>query len=124
MDRVEKEFILLVGEPWDFEGPDGPNRIHVILNAEVAGPAVENWSASYLLFEVRAPFTFEGRLYTHLLAAPRYASDTLEAIREDGGVVGVAGLHVDPSVLEQRPLSTDDATYIVVASLEPVGEGA
>ena len=84
-----RKFSLSVGEPWDFEGPDGQNNIELELLGEVDGPNVENWATSYLLLKVIRPFSFNGEAVECLVAAPRYEGESLRSVFQNGGTVGV-----------------------------------
>jgi len=53
-------FRLMVGEPWDFSGPDGKNRVDVAIAGFVKGPDQPNWQGTHLLLKVLRSFSFRG----------------------------------------------------------------
>ena len=63
---------ISIGEPWDFEGPDGPNalrgRIVEVLPGEAGEPREQR-----LRIEVTPFKTGDGRLVSQLTASRRYA---------------------------------------------------
>jgi hypothetical protein len=115
MQRYE----LSVGEPWDFEGPDGQNRVIVDSLGTVTGPDLENWQSNYLLLRVATPFQFKGERVEQLIAAPRYEGDSLQAIQSNGGTVGVARVRPGSSLTPGEPFSQDDVHYVIIGSLSP-----
>jgi hypothetical protein len=62
---------ISVGEPWDFEGPDGPNTLRARIVEVLPGDAGEPRSQR-LKIEV-TPFEAGGRLVKWLNASRRYA---------------------------------------------------
>ena len=106
-----------VGEPWDFEGPDGQNRVVVDACGTVPGPDHKNWAPEYLLLSVTSPFEFEGERVEQLIAAPRYTGDTLQAIATNGGTVGVSRLRPGKKLAPGEAFSRDDVDYIIIGSL-------
>lgn len=114
-----RKFSLSVGEPWDFEGPDGPNTVEVELIGEVDGPDAENWSSSYLLLKVIRPFTFNGEVAERLVAAPRYEGESLKSISRKGGTVGVARVLPGKSIGPGQRLLTGDIHYCIIGELKP-----
>ncbi len=115
MQRYE----LFVGEPWDFEGPDGQNRVIVDSLGIVAGPNLENWQGNYLLLRVATPFEFKGERIEQLIAAPRYEGDSLQSIQSNGGTVGVARVRPGSSLTPGEPFSQDDVHYAIIGRLSP-----
>ena len=111
------QFVLSVGEPWKFDGPDGPNRILVDGLGRVKGPDEKNWSGEYLLLAVRSPFMFKDTLVSRLVASPRYEGDTLDQIERSGGTVGVARVLPDVKLVENGVFQSSDVEYIIIGAL-------
>ena len=76
MQRYE----ISVSEPWNSEGPDGPNRIVADGLGIVTAPDEPNWRGPYLLLQVVSPFEYHGEQVQCLTAAPRYKGDTIEML--------------------------------------------
>ena len=115
-----QRFEISVGEPWDFEGPDGPNRIVVDFAGIVNGPSLPNWQTRYLLLKVVVPFTHADELVSFLVAAPRYDGDTLESIIAKGGTVGVSRVRPTVQLSPDAKLSPAEVEYIIIGGLSRV----
>ena len=59
---------LLVGEPWDFEGPDGPNRLLVDFGGFTPGL---NRADEFILLKAVMPFQHNNKLVEFMIASPR-----------------------------------------------------
>lgn len=110
-------FELSVGEPWNFVGPDGANRIVVDFAGFVAGPKKPNWQSRYALLTVVAPFEFLGETVSHLFAAPRYVGVSIEGIVRGGGTVGVARVRSASSVAAGGAFDVADVEYVITGEL-------
>jgi hypothetical protein len=117
-----QRFQLSVGEPWNFEGPDGPNRVVVDLVGFVGGPSLPNWQDRYLLLKVVAPFTHKGERVALLVASPRYEGDTLEGIVASGGTVGVSRVRPNAQLQPGSNLDPKGVEYIIIGGLLPLRE--
>jgi hypothetical protein len=115
-----RRFELSVGEPWDFNGPDGQNRIEVGFVGLVEGPDKPNWQGQYALLEVLRPFTWGGESVERLLGAPRYRDDALEGIVRSGGTVGVSRVRAGVRLDSPGPFKVEDVEYIIIGSLRPL----
>ena len=111
-------FELIVGEPWDFENPDGRNRICLDLIGKVEGPDEKNWTDSYLLFAVLTPFEYKGEIVAQVIAAPRYVGTSLVKVRFVGGTVGVARVRPGISFNEGHKFAPSDIEYIIIGELK------
>ena len=109
---------LLVGEPWDFSGPDGGNRIELAYLGRVEGPDEENWDSAYLLFQVLHPFDFSGDSVQQLIASPRYEGDSLSKVRMLGGMVGVARVISNSGLRAKDKFSSSEVEYIIIGQLK------
>ena len=117
-----RKFSLSVGEPWDFEGPDGQNKVELELLGEVDGPIAENWATSYLLLKVIRPFSFNGEAVECLVAAPRYEGESLRSVFQNGGTVGVGRVLPGRSIHPGQKLLTSDTQYCIIGRLDPHSE--
>jgi hypothetical protein len=109
---------LIVGEPWDFSGPDGENRVELAYLGRVEGSSEKNWDSEYLLFQVLHPFEFSGNSVQQIVAAPRYVGDSLSKIRVFGGIVAVARV-IDSTGLQARnKFGPSEVEYIIIGKLK------
>lgn len=111
---------ISVGEPWDFEGPDGPNRVLVEGISIVSGPNEPYWQPSYLLLRVQHPFTYRGESVHLLVACPRYEGVTLESLERDGGTAGIARVRPNIEITAGVPFGTDDVEYFMIGTINPI----
>ena len=111
-------FELIVGEPWNFKGPDGENRIFLDLIGKVEGPDEKNWTDNYLLFKVSTPFKHKGEIVAQVIAAPRYEGTSLGWLRFVGGTVGAARVLPDVSFKEGQKFAPSDIEYIIIGELK------
>jgi hypothetical protein len=114
-------YMLSVGEPLDFEGPDGENRIIVESCGVVDGPELRNWQDRYVLLKVLTPFQCNSESVSFLLAAPRHAGLTLEGILKEGGVVGVARVRQGAQLTAGSRMDPTQVEYILIGGLSPIG---
>lgn len=111
---------ISVGEPWDFEGPDGPNRVVVESVRVVSGPNEANWQPSYLLLRVERPFTYRGETVCFLVACPRYEGMTLESLERDGGTAGIARVRPNVKITARVPFGRNDVEYFMIGTITPI----
>ncbi|MBE0684184.1 MAG: hypothetical protein IH589_19950 [Anaerolineales bacterium] len=116
MSRYE----LLVGEPWNFEGPDGQNRVLVDFVGFIPGPNLPNWADEYLLLKVVTPFQHNNELVELMVASPRHSGDTIYEIEKIGGHVGVARIRPNISIVSGRPFIPADVDYFLIGRLTPL----
>lgn len=108
---------ISVGEPWNFDGPDGQGRVLVEPSGfvRVAHDPVEGRKA--LLLRVQHPFTWEQESVEYLVAIPRYTGDTADILAERGGTVMAsrvrAGVSTDLTVFEPEQLH-----YFMIGGLQ------
>ena len=114
-----RQFILSVGEPWDFEGPDGQNRILVDVQGVVEGPKEKNWAPRYLLLHVKNPFDMDGETVKLLVASPRYKGDTIEDLQNAGGTVGCARVRPGFELLPAGSFPKESVVYCIIGGLIP-----
>jgi len=119
MPNSAHHFLLSVGEPWDFVGPDGDNRASLVLVGQVHGPNLPNWEPSYLLLSVVRPFILDGERVEQVVAAPRYSGDSLEHISQSGGTVGVARVRPGTALAHGHSFGAEDVRYCIIGSLIP-----
>jgi hypothetical protein len=118
-----KRFELLVGEPWDFKGPDGPNRVLADLVGIVSSSSASGEETRYILLAVVSPFEYQGEFVQQILAAPRYVGHIVDEIVQQGGIVNVARLRTGAILQPDQPLVMSDALFILSGSLTPQGNG-
>ena len=111
---------IFVGEPWDFEGPDGPNRILAKAEGIVTGPEREHWEGEYLLLRVKTPFKMNGKLVTLLVAAPRYVGDTLSDMIMEGCTVGIARICEGEDLRAGDKFEAEQVEYCIIGSVRPI----
>ena len=109
---------LLVGEPWNFKGPDGPNRLLVEFGEIISGPENSSW----ILLKVATPFQHDNELVELMVAYPRHKGDTIQEIAKQGGHVGVARIRPNISLVRDRPFVLADVDYFLIGSLIPLQE--
>jgi hypothetical protein len=70
----------------------GPGDIDEIILSDggvARGPDLPNWQSSYLLGICEAPTSYRGDALHYVTLAPRYVGESLDHIRQSGGMVGV-----------------------------------
>ena len=117
MFKRKRRFELLVAEPWNFDGPDGENRIVAEFEGFVNGPEEPNWQSRFLLLRPRRPFKVSGELVQFLVAAPRHAGCTLEGIADNGGSVGVLRVREGVTIWPGSNFTPEDVEYIIIGDL-------
>jgi hypothetical protein len=80
---------LLVGEPWDFEGPDGKNKILVSSVGVIHVTDNKNYDEESYLLKVIHPFIMDKQRVEFLVFQPRHTGNTIQQIASIGGVVGI-----------------------------------
>ena len=100
-------------------GPGDFPEVTVIASGYVRGPDEPNWQHDFLLLRCVPPFRYAGDEVLYLVAAPRYATDALGKIRDEGGIVGVA--RVLPNHVPQitRQIQTSHVSYLGAGVLRP-----
>ena len=116
----EARLELSVGEPWDFTGPDGANRVLVTLVGFVPGPDAPNWKKEYALLKVARPFEWEGEGVELLLAGSRHRGREIRNVVQIGGSVGVSRLRSGVVLSPGERFQAGDVEYIIIGDLLPV----
>ena len=117
-----RQYILSVGEPWDFESPDGQNRVIVVLLGFINGPCStpnKHADESYLLLEAATPFVIRGELVKFMVASPRYAGESIESVASKGGTVGVARVRPGITPIFGGAVGKSEIDYCIIGSLIP-----
>jgi hypothetical protein len=83
----------------------------------VRGPDLPNWSREYLLLCCEAPFSYNGDEVRYLLASPRYTTDGLRKIRDEGGIVGVSRVLPDHIPQITREFQPSHVSYLGAGTL-------
>lgn len=108
---------LLVGEPWNSEGPDGPNRLLVDFDGFTPG---QNRADEFILLKAVTPFQYNNELVEFMIASPRYKGSTVYEIAKQGGHVGVSRVRPNVSIARERTLMPADIDYFLIGSLTPL----
>ena len=109
---------MLVGEPWNFEGPDGPNRVLVDFVRKMTISNSRDEEKSNILLKVVTPFQDHGEQVKYLIASPRHMGDTVNDVLQFGGIVGVARVREGVSVSIDNLLTHENIVYFMVGSLQ------
>ena len=112
-------FELLVAEPSNFEGPDGPNRLLVDFDGFIPG---QNRADEYMLLKAVMPFQYNNEIVEFMIASPRHRGNTVYEIVEQGGHVGVARLRPHVSIVRDRSFMPTDIDYCFIGNLRPLQE--
>ena len=115
MSRYE----LLVGEPWDFEGPDGPNRLLVDFGGVIPS---EDRAGECILLKAVTPFIHNNERVEFMIASPRYSGNSIDEIVKQGGHVGVARIRPNVSIVSGHPFMPSDVDYFLIGRLTPLQE--
>ncbi len=107
---------LLVGEPWNFEGPDGPNRL--LVDSDGFMPS-QNGAEEYLLLKVVTPFRYNDQLVEFMIASPRHSGSIVYEIAKQGGHVSVARIRPTVAIVRDRPFPPADVEYFLAGRLTP-----
>lgn len=95
---VGKTVLISVGEPWDFESPDGDNvlrgRIRTVRPGEEPGEAAGSLAGEEIELEV-TPFSAKGGEVAWLLARARYSDQKGIIERLASGLDAEVNLHYD-----------------------------
>ena len=111
---------LIVGEPWDFEGPDGRGRILVSGLGMVYVIDNENRETESFLVQVIHPFVMEGQKVKFLVCAERHSGDIINHIASVGGTVGVWRVREGMEVQKEQKFLLRDLKYCIIGYLEVV----
>jgi hypothetical protein len=117
---MNNDYEISVGEPWDFKGPDGPNRILAKAEGTVTGPDRPNWQGEYLLLRVKIPFKMNDELVTLLVAAPRSAGDTLSKMMSEGCPAGIARFREGLDLRAGDKFEAEQVEYCILGSVRPI----
>lgn len=115
-------FVLFVGEPWDFESPDGLNRVVVFLLGAITGPSSkpnQHLHKTYLLLEAETPFVIRGEPVKFMIASARYVGESIESIASRGGTVGVARVRPGITPVQGGTIDFSEVEYCIIGSLRP-----
>lgn len=109
---------LSVGDPWDFEGPDGPNHILAEGIGIVPAPNLPNWQKEDFLLKVLHPFDVDGEKVEQLLVSPRHAGFTMEDIIGKGCHVGIGRVHASRQLTPGGQYERADVKYWAIGSIK------
>jgi hypothetical protein len=117
---MNKTYEISVGEPWDFDGPDGPNKIIAVGEGIVSGPNQLNWGKEYFLLKVRTPFKMDGELVSLLIASPRYEGDSLNKLISEGCTAGIARVREGHNIESGNKIEPDQVKYCIIGTVKLV----
>ena len=112
-------FELLVAEPWDFEGPNGPNRLLVNFDGFIPG---QNRADEYMLIKAVMPFQYNNEVVEFMIASARHSGNTIYEIAEQGGHVDVARIRPNVSIIRDRSFMPTDIDHFLIGNLTPLQE--
>lgn len=115
-----KRFSISVGEPWDFEGPEGRNILLVELLGVVGWPKQMNWASHALLLRSITPFDMDGERVELMVATPRYVGENIELVATAGGTVNVARVRPNCTLMPGGSYNTTDVTFCIIGDLTPI----
>jgi len=111
---------LSIGDPWDFSGPDGPNRILVEDLGIVQGPYLPNWQKEDVLFWVIHPFQIQDEEVKLLLASPRYKGSTTDDVLNKNIAVGIGRVRPGCSLAPGDRYTTNDVVYWAIGGIKKI----
>jgi hypothetical protein len=111
---------ILVGEPWDFNGPDGQNRVLVDFVEILINPFASNAANLYILLKVVNTFQHYNELVEYMIASPRYMGDTVDEIVQFGGTVGISRIRQGVSLTNDHHLTSANVEYFLIGRLRPL----
>ena len=79
----EKKYFISVGEPWDFNSPDGQNIIN--------GVIIKILSASCLIFKANYVLDFNGHLGDLFILYPRHSENDFADLKNETNYVTING---------------------------------
>lgn len=100
---------ITVSEPWDYDGPNGPNVIY--------GFILKALSSNCLIFESNSDLEFNGYKGKRLLLKSRYEKEQLKTNDYYFGTVGGALILTDDLTLPSDILESK-SKYVLIGSLE------
>jgi hypothetical protein len=83
----------------------------------VRGPTLPNWQGDYLLGICETPMSYRGGALSFVTLAPRYAAESLDHIRQSGGVVGIGRVLPGRDPRMSGTFSVPDVEYWAVGVL-------
>jgi hypothetical protein len=78
-----KQYYISVGEPWDFNSPDGQNVINGII--------IKILSATCLIFRANYILDFKGHLGDIFILYPRYSKSDFAGLENETNYVAING---------------------------------
>jgi hypothetical protein len=106
------------------DGAYGPGDIGEIILSDggvVRGPNVPNWQGEYLLGICETPTSYRGDALLYVTLSPRHVGDSLDNIRQSGGVVGVGRVLPGRNLQVSRAFRVEDVEYWAVGALSLLG---
>jgi hypothetical protein len=111
---------LSIGDPWDFSGPDGPNRILGEELGIVHGPNLPNWKGQFLLLRVPHPFDIDGEEVKLLLASPRHSGSTIDDLRNKYTPINIGRVHAYRSLAPGDQYTTMDIVFWATGGINKI----
>jgi hypothetical protein len=111
---------LSIGDPWDFSGPDGSNRILVEGLGIVHGPNLPNRQKLDLLLRVLHPFQIEDEEVKLLLASPRHRGSTMDGLLNKSTVISIGRVHANCSLAPGDQYTAADIVFWAIGEIKKV----
>jgi hypothetical protein len=98
-------------------GPGDIDELILTAGGVVRGPDLPNWQPEYLLGICEMPTSYRGQELKYVTLSPRYAGESLDRIRNSGGVVGVGRILPGRDILASRSFKATDVEYWAIGIL-------
>jgi hypothetical protein len=98
-------------------GPGDVAPLTLTLGRIIKGPNLPNWQPDSILAALERPVEWRGELVCYVTLNPRYTTDTLNEIREKGGVVAVGRVRPGHDPLDWTELVPAALDYWAVGTL-------
>ena len=105
-----KKYKITVSEPWDYDGPDGPNLIN--------GVVIKELSPSCLIFKSDKELKFNENSGVILLLKSRYENKILSIKENYQGIVS-AGLILSEDLNQTIDSLEMQSKYVLIGQLDP-----
>lgn len=113
----QKKYFISIGEPWDFEGPDGQNKIIGIVIKEI--------SENALIFKSDKIQTFKEGTGNIFLLLSRYNDEVLIKKNSKGnneyiGTVGGSLINAKDYLNKERKALEKEGTYVFIGGINVI----
>lgn len=112
---------IVVGEPFDWQAPDGSNKILVEGLGPVYGSPRFQVSRELYLLRVVRPFEVDGEAVEQLLVGPRHVGDTTDTAMSSYCTVGIGRVRPHVGLKAGGEFDGSESVYWALGSIKPVG---